>query len=227
MLSSSAELDTEPLPLSYLSQYSYCPRRCGLLLLDRVWLENEYTAAGRAQHERVHTARVERRGPLLSLYETPVFSRRLGISGLCDCVEARESPDGIPLPFGPGSYQLYPVEYKHGTVRDEEEYHIQLCAQALCMEEMYRCAISSGAIFFIDAHRRDEVLFTPALRTETERVACALRALSDSTILPEATYGPKCKKCSLADHCQPKLKSSAATYRSMLWSFVLEGELPT
>ena len=71
------------------------------------------------------------------------------------------------------------------------------------------------------------VLFTPALRAETERVACALHALSDSTILPEASYGPKCKKCSLADHCQPRLKSSTATCRSMLWDFVLEGACPT
>ncbi len=222
MQSSSAESEGELLPLSYLSQYGYCPRRCGLLMLEQVWSENEYTAAGRAQHERVHTARTERRGPLLSLYELPVFSRRLGISGLCDCVEAHEDPRGVPLPFGPGTYRLYPVEYKHGVVRDEEEYQIQLCAQALCLEERYGCTIPSGALFFIDAHRRDEVLLTPALRAKTECGAWVLRDLSNASVLPEAQYGFKCKKCSLAEHCQPKLKLSSAAYCGSLWNFVLE-----
>ncbi|MEG1407784.1 MAG: hypothetical protein RSD23_07985, partial [Ruthenibacterium sp.] len=87
MPSSSAE--RELLPLSYLSQYGYCPRRCALLLLEQVWTENEYTAAGRAEHERVHTTRIERRGDLITLYEFPVFSRDLGVSGFCDCVELR------------------------------------------------------------------------------------------------------------------------------------------
>lgn len=86
MRNCSAESERELLPLSWLAQYGYCPRRCALLALDQVWNENEFTAEGRAQHQRVHTARVERRGAQIFLYEQPVFSRTLGVSGLCDCV---------------------------------------------------------------------------------------------------------------------------------------------
>ncbi|MEG0597900.1 MAG: CRISPR-associated protein Cas4, partial [Oscillospiraceae bacterium] len=110
MPSSSAE-ERELLPLSYLSQYGYCPRRCALLLLEQVWIENEYTAAGRAEHERVHTHRIERRGDRVTLYEFPVFSRKMGVSGLCDCVELHEDAAGVPVPFGEGKYTFYPVEY--------------------------------------------------------------------------------------------------------------------
>ncbi|MEG2259725.1 MAG: Dna2/Cas4 domain-containing protein, partial [Oscillospiraceae bacterium] len=87
----NSSADRELLPLSYIAQYGYCPRRCALLMIERVWSENEYTAAGRAEHERVHTQRVERRGSHINLYELPVFSRSLGITGFCDCVEARAS----------------------------------------------------------------------------------------------------------------------------------------
>lgn len=222
MLSSSDE--HELLPLSYLSQYGYCPRRCALLLLEQVWIENEYTAAGRAEHERVHTARIERRGDLITLYEFPVFSRALGVSGFCDCVELHADINGVTLPFGKDKYTIYPVEYKHGVVRDEREYQIQLCAQAMSLEERYGCAIHSGALFFIDAHRRDEVLFTPELRAETNRIAVALSDLSASTVFPVAEYGPKCKKCSLLETCQPRVAQFAGTYCGNLWSLATSKE---
>ena len=139
MQSYSAESERELFPLSWLTQYGYCPRRCGLMALEQLWTESADTAAGRAQHERVHTARIERRSGQMNLYELPVFSRSLGVNGKCDCVEALETPDGVELPYGQGRYRLYPVEYKHGVVRDEEEYQIQLCAQAMCLEEQFGC----------------------------------------------------------------------------------------
>ena len=88
----------EAVPLSYLSQYGYCPRRAGLLLLDQAWAESADTAEGEAEHARVHTQRIEKRGDFLKLYEYPVFSRRLGLKGLCDCIEARKSESGASLP---------------------------------------------------------------------------------------------------------------------------------
>lgn len=226
MPSSSTE-ERELLPLSYLSQYGYCPRRCALLLLEQVWIENEYTAAGRAEHERVHTHRIERRGDRVTLYEFPVFSRKMGVSGLCDCVELHEDAAGVPVPFGEGKYTFYPVEYKHGVVRDEREYQLQLCAQAMCLEERYGCSIPRGALFFIDAHRRDEVEFTPELRAETKRIAVALSDLSERAVFPVAVYSPKCKKCSLAEACQPRVAQSATAYCRKLWDFATgEEELP-
>ena len=218
MQNSSAEL----FPLSWLSQYAFCPRRCSLLALEQVWQENEFTAAGRAQHNRVHKTRTERRGPLLCIYDLGVFSQTLGINGKCDCIEATESHDGCLLPFGSGQYTLYPIEYKHGVVRDEEEYHIQLCAQAICLEEVFSIRVVSGAVFFIDAHRRDEIVFRDELRIKTRRTAEAVtNMLSEQKLLP-AEFSAKCKKCSLINICQPKIKSSAKAYCDGLWQGIAD-----
>lgn len=149
MQSFSDEESRELFPLSWLSQYGYCKRRCSLLALEQIWQENEYTAAGRMQHKRVHTGRMEQRGEAVHIFEMPIFSRRLGVSGFCDCVEAHPSPSGVPIPYGEGKYEFFPVEYKHGVVRDEEEYHLQLCAQAICLEERFGAQIPAGAIFLL------------------------------------------------------------------------------
>jgi len=214
--------EQELFPLSWLSQYGYCPRRCGLLALDEAWEENEETSAGRVGHQRAHTARIERHENRLELYDLPVFSRRLGVNGKCDCVEAQASPEGISLPYGEGRYVLYPVEYKHGVVRDEREYHIQLCAQALCLEEQFGGHIARGAIFFINAHRRDEVTLDEGLRAETCEVAEAVRQMLEKGEIPPAKYSAKCKKCSMREYCQPRMKHSAASYCDALWKLALE-----
>lgn len=222
MVNSSDKEERELLPLSYLSQYGYCPRRCGLLLLERLWADNEYTAAGAAEHQRVHDQRIERRGGLLKLYGIWVWSRSMGLSGLCDCIEARQDPSGVALPFGEGRWLLYPIEYKHGTVRDEREYQLQLCAQAMCLEERYGCTITEGALFYLDAHRRDPVCLTASLRREVKETADALAALWERGVLPAGIFGPKCKKCSLKELCQPKVNKSAEAYCRELWKQVSE-----
>lgn len=108
MQSCSVEAEKDLFPLSWLTQYGYCPRRCGLLALEQLWTESADTAAGRAQHERVHTARIERRNGQMNLYELPVFSRSLGVNGKCDCVEAVEALDGVALPYGAGVIVFIP-----------------------------------------------------------------------------------------------------------------------
>lgn len=213
----SGDESRELFPLSWLAQYGYCKRRCSLLALEQIWQENEYTAAGRMQHKRVHTGRTEQRGDIIYIYEMPVFSRRLGVSGFCDCVEAHPSSSGVAIPYGEGKYTFYPVEYKHGVVRDEEEYHLQLCAQAICLEERFDVQIPAGAIFFIDAHRRDEVLFSSELREKTWKAAGEIADMIESQKSVSAVYSAKCKKCSLREACQPKLKRSARTYSDRLW----------
>lgn len=214
----SDEAVRELFPLSWLSQYGYCKRRCSLLALEQVWHENEYTAAGRMQHKRVHTGRTEQRGDVVHIFDLPVFSRRLGVNGFCDCVEAHSSLSGVPIPYGAGSYIFYPVEYKHGVVRDEEEYHLQLCAQAICLEERFGMEIPKGAIFFIDAHRRDEILFSEELRKKTWQTAKEISDLIEKQKMVPAAYSAKCKKCSLKEICQPKIKRSSRGYSDSLWS---------
>lgn len=184
--------DREYLPLSYLAQTDYCPRRVGLLLNERVWIESGDTAKGRKEHERVHTQRIERRGGQVKLFEYAVFSDVLGLSGKCDLIEGEENPNGCRIPAVEFPVRLYPVEYKHGKLREEREYEIQLCAQAMCLEEMYHTTIPEGAIFYISSHRRKKVVLDDALRNLVFATAGELRRIRD-TFLWTSEW-----KCSLA-----------------------------
>lgn len=204
--------EEEYLPLSWLSQATYCLRRAALLLNERLWMENADTAKGRDEHRRAHERRIERRGDQLKLFEYDVYSEQLRIWGKCDCVEAQRCEPGCRIPAADFPVCLYPVEYKHGSVREEPEYNIQLCAQAMCLEEMYHTHIPSGAIFFITAHRRLEVAFTSELRAKTKAAANALWEIRRTLKVPAAEYGHKCQRCSLKDLCMPKTASSAKAY---------------
>lgn len=217
--------DKEYIPLSWLSQMCYCPRRAALLLNERVWVENVETAKGRAEHERVHTQRIEKRGESLKLYEYEVISEELGVNGKCDCIEATKSEDGCIIPAANFKVTLFPIEYKHGKVREDElEYKIQLCAEAICLEEMYQTKIPEGAIFFISSHKRLRVEFTEELRTIVRDTAIELRKIRESFIIPAAQYSSKCKKCSMLEYCMPKVKKSASEYCKELKLEAEEGE---
>lgn len=204
--------EPEYLPLSWLSQIAYCPRRAGLLLNERLWAENSDTAKGRADHQRVHTKRVEKRGDVVKLYEFTVFSDRLSLLGKCDCIEAYRDEAGCCIPAVDFPVNLYPVEYKHGSVREEEEYQIQLCAQAMCLEEMFHTSIPEGALFFISSHRRAVVALDADLRARTEMLARSLHDIRDQLCVPKAVYSSKCIRCSLRELCMPKVKMSADSY---------------
>lgn len=204
--------ESEYLPLSWLSQISYCPRRAGLLLNERVWEESSDTAKGRAEHERVHTQRIEKRGDRVKLYEFTVYSDSLELLGKCDCIEANKSENGCHIPAVDFPVQLYPIEYKHGIVRDEEEYKIQLCAQAMCLEEMFDTEIPEGALFFISSHRRLEIVLDESLRQQTRKLANELHEIRKKLLVPDAVYSAKCRKCSLKELCMPKAKRTARKY---------------
>ena len=204
--------DRDYLPLSWLSQADYCLRRAALLLNERIWVENTDTAKGRLEHRRVHDQRVERRGERLKLYEYTVFSDVLGIWGKCDCIEAQRWDQGCSIRAADFPVKLYPVEYKHGCVREEHSYMIQLCAQAMCLEEMFSTVVDRGAIFFLSAHRRMEVEFTAQLRADVERRAADLWRIREKQSVPHAEYSAKCKGCSIQEYCMPRVKSSARAY---------------
>jgi len=204
--------DAEYLPLSLLSQAGYCLRRAALLLNEQIWVESADTAMGRAEHERVHTKRVEHRGDSVKLYENMVYSDDLLLIGKCDCIEAERAQDGCMIPAADFPVRLYPVEYKHGSVRTEWEYMIQLCAQAICLEEMYHTSIPEGALFFITSHRREPVFFTEELRMSVTETAQKLHNMRDNFQIPAADYGPKCKRCSIQEYCMPKVKCTAKEY---------------
>ena len=208
--------DWDPIPLSRLSQAGYCLRRAALLTNEQVWTESADTAKGRAEHERVHTQRIERRGNGAKLYEFPVFSRTLGVAGKCDCIEAEADGAGCRVPALDFPVRLYPVEYKHGKLRSEREYEIQLCAQAMCLEEMFRTRIPEGAIYYITSHRRYSVPLTPQLRELVGKTIRQIDALRRSFSVPPAEPGAKCRACSIREHCLPGVQRSAVSYCTQL-----------
>lgn len=216
----------EAIPLSRLSHAGYCLRRAALLTNEQLWRENAETAKGREEHKRVHTSRIERRGDSLSLYEYDVFSKELNLIGKCDCIEAVRAETGCYIPAAGFPVRLYPVEYKHGTVREEAEYAIQLCAQAMCLEEMYDTHIPEGAIFYISAHRRKQVAFTQELRAQVRKTAAQLEDIRRSFKIPPAQAGPKCRRCSLRELCLPDTKQTAAEYCKKLALDAMEVNAP-
>lgn len=206
----SVEYDN--IALSLLSQYYFCPRRAGLIMLEQVWEDNEYTALGTFEHDNVHKEHIEKRGSLAKIYDMYVSSENLGVSGMCDCVEAQLDDSGAYISALDGNYILFPIEYKHGNVRNEIEYNVQLCAQAMCIEEMFGRKIKNGAIFYISAHRRVNVEFDDTLRKMVIDGINALKNIAQEMRVPKSEYSAKCMKCSIAEICCPKIKCSAADY---------------
>ncbi len=216
--------EEDRLLLSQLTHAGYCLRRAGLVMNEQLWQESGDTAKGRVEHERVHTQRIERRGDSLKLYEYDIFSKTLNIGGKCDCIEAVRDENGCHIPGVSFPVRLYPVEFKHGRVREEEEYEMQLCAQAMCLEEMYQTNIPEAALFYTSSHRRYPVRLTEELREKTRSMIETLWDIRETYRIPKAEYSAKCKKCSVRELCMPKTKRSAGSYCSRLAQEAKGGE---
>ena len=210
--------------LSQLTHAGYCLRRAALVMNEQLWNESVDTVKGRQEHMKVHDRRIERRGNEIKLYEYEVISHNLMIRGKCDCIEAVRDDCGCRVPFSNFPVLLKPVEFKHGRVREEEEYDMQLCAQAMCLEEMYKTNIEEGDIFYVSSHKRHTVLLTEELRQKTKDIIKALQKICSEYSVPPAEYGVKCKKCSLAELCMPKMKKTAAAYCKRLEEEAMEVE---
>jgi CRISPR-associated exonuclease Cas4 len=188
----------EALPLSLLNDILYCRRRAALKVVEGWRSGNEHTARGDIAHEHADFAGYEVAKGVKLLRALPVFSDRLGLNGKCDMVEQR--PDG----------SFFPVEFKIGKRRQWENDDVQLCAQALCLEEMFHTAVPGGAVFHVDSKRRREVEFTPILRSLTEKTAADLHALLNSTDVPLAVFREACEECSLYEICLPRVTGQPA-----------------
>lgn len=182
--------------LSALQHFRYCPRQCALIHIEQAWSENLFTAEGRVMHDKVDTANREVRGKVRIDYGVPLRSLRLGLIGKADVVEFHLMDDGTRLPF--------PVEYKRGKPKIDDCDRVQLCAQAICLEEMLNVEIKEGALFYGQTRRREDVFFDTALRQETENTAGKVHELIKSGITPKAEYSKKCERCSLLEVCMPK-----------------------
>jgi len=184
------------LQLSALQHFMYCERQCALIHIEQLWDENLFTAEGRIMHDKADTANRESRGNILIEYGVPIRSLRLGLIGKADVVEFHRMDDGTWMPF--------PVEYKRGKPKVDDCDKVQLCAQAICLEEMLGVEIKNGALFYGQTRRREDVVFDERLRLETEDTAKKVHALIESGTTPKAEYSKKCKKCSLLNLCLPK-----------------------
>ena len=182
--------------ISALAHYHYCTRRCALIHIEQAWNENLFTAEGRIMHEKVHEQDRESRGSVRIEYGLPLRSLRLGLIGKADVVEFHRLDKETRQPF--------PVEYKRGKPKLDHCDMIQLCAQAMCLEEMLSISVPKGAIFYGRTRRRFDVSFDNALRNETEEAAKRARQLINSGITPPPVYEKRCESCSLIGECLPK-----------------------
>ena len=200
------------LPLSGLQHLLFCDRQCALIHIEQAWAENLFTAEGRIMHERVHNADRESRGDIRIEYGMPLRSLKLGLVGKADVVEfhrkKREDGGEFWLPF--------PVEYKRGKPKKGNYDKVQLCGQAVCLEEMLDIEIPAGALFYGKTRRRQDVIFDGILRRETEDAAKRFHKLIESGITPKAVYMKKCDRCSLHDLCMPKTVSNARSINGYL-----------
>ena len=187
------------LPISALQHLLFCPRQCVLIHIERLWEENVLTAEGRIAHEKVDESGAETRAGRKTVFGLPLRSLRLGLIGKADVVEFSQDAAGKIVAF--------PVEHKRGRPKEKDCDRVQLCAQAMCLEEMAGCMVPDGALFYGKTRRREDVVFDDGLRQLTEETALRLHELIDAGITPRAKYAKKCKSCSLVELCLPQVSS--------------------
>lgn len=198
--------EDEFLLLSGIQHFAFCRRQWALIHIEQQWQENEYTVAGELLHKRAHDPYLsEKRGGVIVSRGMPVFSRTLGISGVCDIVEFCKADEGIQLYGHRGLFKVLPVEYKKGAPKAAEEDILQLAAQAMCLEEMLSAEIPEGAIYYGETRRRERIEITGELRGHVEEMLKEMHELFVKRYTPRVKWSKSCNACSLRDICLPKL----------------------
>lgn len=219
------EYDSVDLLLSGIQHFSFCRRQWALIHIEQQWNENYFTTDGNLMHDRADDPFfTEKRGELLISRALPLRSRVYGIVGKCDVVEFVPDSDGVELAFRRGLWMPRPVEYKRGKSKEDDADRLQLCAQALCLEEMLCCrTIEYGFLYYGQTKRRERVLLDAQLREKTVTTLSEMRSLYERGYTPRVKPGKKCAACSLRDICLPKLQKSRSVkeYTKEMW----EGEM--
>ncbi|MDD4272505.1 MAG: CRISPR-associated protein Cas4 [Desulfobacter postgatei] len=208
--------ENEYLALSALQHILFCPRQCALIHVEQLWEENLFTAQGRVMHERVDRGDQADRGKTRIEYGLPLKSARLGLTGKADVVEFHRTDSSVQ------KWVPFPVEYKRGKPKKDLSDKVQLCAQAICLEEMLNTDILSGALFYGKTRRRLEVTFDEELRHKTMETAAQLHAMIESGITPPPEYDKKCDTCSFLSLCMPKAIEKKRTVSTWLQRMVRE-----
>jgi CRISPR-associated exonuclease Cas4 len=237
--------EDQHIPISALQHWLYCPRQCALIHVEQAWAENKFTAEGRVMHENAHEGADETKAGVRITRGMPVVSQELGLSGQCDVVEfhpaggdlkfeisdlrEREGGEGCEDPFKSrisnfkSALRALPVEYKRGKPKPHRADEVQLCAQAMCLEEMLGISIGIGCLYYGEKRRRTDVVFDQELRDLVSKTSEEVRQCFASGLTPTAEYDPRrCDACSLLDLCQPHAmrfkKGVAAWFASNLKS---------
>ena len=208
---------TAPIQISGIQHYAFCPRRWALIHIEQLWQDNVHTVQGDLFHARVHDADAsELRGDTLTLRGMHVFSRAMDLTGICDAVEFHRCPNGISLNGYEGLWSVRPVEYKVGTGKYSEADSMQLCAQALCLEEMLACAIPEADIYYGQPRRRVHIPLDEPLRSQVKAMISEMKGYMKRGYTPKARPSKACFACSMNELCLPQLPKlrSASRYIS-------------
>ena len=208
--------DEDLLPISALQHLAFCERQCALIHVEREWEENQRTAEGRVLHENVDEGYKTYRRGLKQFAGVHVRSLQLGLYGKLDVLElvkTADSPNTCAFLSIDGAWELNPVEFKRGKPKDHEADRIQVCAQALCLEEMTGQSIASASLFYAQIRRRDEVVLSNELRALTLRMIERLQTIVTQNILPPPVWKRHCRACSLIGVCQPQMVDGERTAR--------------
>jgi CRISPR-associated exonuclease Cas4 len=194
------------LQLSGIQHYLFCRRQWAMIHVEQQWAENFRTAEGKLMHKNAHDTQLRTlRGDVLTVRGMKIYSARMGLSGECDVVEFHRDSKGIPLALAEGTWQPFPIEYKRGAVKASKMDEAQLCAQAMCLEEILCCDIPDGALFYGETRHRYPVKFTSELRQEVEKTVQEMHTLFRRGSTPKVKPTKACNACSLKDLCLPKL----------------------
>jgi len=207
-----AEYDEEDfLQLSGLQHFLFCRRQWALIHIENQWADNLRTVEGEIMHERAHSEMLtETRGDVIITRGMRLASRGMGCAGQCDVLEFHRSADGVPLHGREGLWRPFPIEYKRGKPKENDCDAAQLCAQAMCLEEMLCCAIEGGALFYGETKHRMPVLFTDALRAKVSNAFHEMHTLYKHGHTPKVKTGKFCGACSLKDVCLPTLMKATS-----------------
>lgn len=218
------------LPLSALQHMIFCDRQAALIHLERVWMESARTVEGSDLHRIVDEGAGENRGDVLIRRGITLRSERLRLTGRADVVEFHrlnsETSPGCTLPGQSGRWRPQPVEYKRGRPKKHRADEVQLCAQAMCLEEMFAVAVESGALFYAQTRRRQAVVLDAPLRELTQRTAASLHAMVEAGQTPVRVREKKCDLCSLLPACLPPRRVQASVESYMARSLVLSEQDP-
>lgn len=206
--------EEEYLLLSGLQHFAFCRRQWALIHVEAQWAENYRTADGQLMHSNAHDASFcESRGDTLIQRSVRIHSSSLGVSGECDVLEFHKNDGGITLSGRNGNWQPYPVEYKRGKPGTTEGDALQLCGQALCLEEMLCCSIPCGALYYGEIHRRVPVEFTTELRARVRELLSEMHGLYSRGYTPRVMPHKGCGACSLKELCLPKMLRASSVSR--------------